>query len=339
MFKQSSLPEDHKRIDKDKIGIMIINLGTPDSYGFWAIRRYLKQFLSDRRIIQLNPLIWQLILNFIVLNVRPSKTAHNYKQIWNTETNESPLMYYTRRQAEKLSKAFLEDNYEVCYAMRYGQPSIASQIDYLLTQGCRKIIFIPLYPQYSACTSASISDDIYKKMLKLHYQPQIYILHSYHDHEFYIKAISDSIQNKISELNYAPDSILVLFHGLPQKYFDRGDPYSCYCYKTLRLLREQLPGLNLEIAFQSRFGYEKWLQPYASDKLKELVDSGKKNVLVVSPGFASDCIETLEEINIGYRELFTEYGGEKFEFVPCLNDSDVSIELLKQLCSYALDKI
>ncbi|MFT5703745.1 MAG: ferrochelatase [Rickettsiales bacterium] len=331
-----NLPENHPKIH-NKTGVLIINLGTPDNYDYFSVRKYLKEFLSDQRVIEVNPILWKLILNFFILPLRPLATGKKYKEIWMKEVGESPLKYYTRSQAEKLQKLVSEKDSDliVDYAMRYGNPSIESKIDELMKKGCKKIIFIPLYPQYCAATTATVSDEIYRVMKKIRWQPEIKIAKQYPDNKIYIEALVDSVKNHIKTLDFKPDAILSSYHGIPKIYFEKGDPYSCFCRKTNRLFSEELAkqnvGIENHISFQSRFGPKEWLKPYTADVLKDLVNNGIKNLIVITPGFAADCIETLEEVDMEYRDLFLELGGKNFSLVPCLNDSDGGIKVINDL--------
>ena len=322
---------NHPPVNFGKTGVLIINLGTPDSTSWLDIRKYLKEFLSDKRVIEVNPLLWQIILNVFILNLRPSKTAKAYKEIWMKEENISPLLYYTRQQADKLSKSITEKNVIIDYAMRYGNPSIKSKIKNLHEKGCENLVILPLYPQYAAATTATVCDEVYRTLMKMRWQPSIKIISHYEAHPLYIDALVNSLNKKIKEINWKPDLILVSYHGIPQKYFDKGDPYHCYCQKTTRLISEKFNSIELKTTFQSRFGPQKWLEPYTDKTLEKLPSEGKKNVLAICPGFSSDCVETLEEILIQGKESFLESGGENFDMVPCLNDSDDHIALLKSL--------
>ena len=322
---------EHPPINFGKTGVLIINLGTPDSTSWFDIRKYLKEFLSDRRVIEVNPIIWQVILNFFILTFRPSKTAKAYKEIWMKDKNISPLLYYTQNQAEKLSKAISEKNLIIDYAMRYGNPSIKSKIVSLHEMGCENLIILPLYPQYAAATTATVCDEVYRTLMKMRWQPSLKIVPHYESDPLYIEALVNSLNKKINEINWKPDLILASYHGIPQKYFDKGDPYHCYCHKTSRLISEKFTSVEIKTTFQSRFGPEKWLQPYTDKTLESLPKEGIKNVLAICPGFSSDCVETLEEIQIQGKESFLESGGENFDMVPCLNDNEDHIFLLKSL--------
>ena len=323
--------ENHPDIKFGKTGVLLINLGTPDSTNWWDIRKYLKEFLSDKRVIEVNPVLWQIILNLFILNFRPSKTAHAYKKIWLKETNESPLRYYTRNQAEKLQQELVGENIIVNFAMRYGNPSIKSKLTELKKNGCENIIILPLYPQYAAATTATVCDEVYRTLMKMRWQPSLQIVPHYESEPLYVSALVKSIEEKIETISWKPDLIIASYHGIPKKYFDKGDPYHCYCHKTTRLIKEKFSKIEIQTTFQSRFGPQEWLTPYTDKTLESLSAKGIKNLLVICPGFASDCVETLEEINILGRETFLKNGGEKFDFIPCLNDSSEHIKLFENL--------
>ena len=323
--------ENHPDIKFGKTGVLLINLGTPDSTNWWDIRRYLKEFLSDKRVIEVNPVLWQIILNLFILNFRPSKTARAYKKIWLKETNESPLRYYTRNQAEKLQQELVRENIIVNFAMRYGNPSIKSKLNELKNNGCENIIILPLYPQYAAATTATVCDEVYRTLMKMRWQPSLQIVPHYESEPLYVSALVKSIEKKIETISWKPDLIIASYHGIPKKYFDKGDPYHCYCHKTTRLIKEKFSKIEIQTTFQSRFGPQEWLTPYTDKTLESLSAKGIKNLLVICPGFASDCVETLEEINILGRETFLKNGGEKFDFIPCLNDGSEHIKLFENL--------
>ena len=327
---------DHPKINFGKTGVLLVNLGTPDSTKWLDIRKYLKEFLSDRRVIEVNPILWQIILNLFILNLRPGKTAKAYKEIWLDKENMSPLRYYTIMQTKKLLDRISDKDLLVDYAMRYGNPSIKSKIHKLQTAGCEKLVVLPLYPQYAAATTATVCDEVYRVLMGMRWQPNLQIIPHYESDPLYIKALSNSLNLKISELNWKPDLIIASYHGIPQKYFDKGDPYHCYCHKTSRLLSEKFKSIEIKTTFQSRFGPEAWLQPYTDKTLENLPSEGKKNVLVICPGFSSDCVETLEEILIQGKESFLKSGGKNFDVVPCLNDSDDHINLLEKLIKKVL---
>ena len=324
--------KEHPKIKFGKTGVLLINLGTPDSTKWLDIRRYLKEFLSDRRVIEVNPILWKIILNLIILTFRPSKTAKAYKKIWMKDKNMSPLRYYTKVQSLKLNKKIGNDKLIVDYAMRYGQPSIKSKIKDLKEKGCENLVILPLYPQYAAATTATVCDEVYRSLIKMRWQPSLQIIPHYESEPLYINAISKSIETKISQINWKPDIIMASYHGIPKKYFEKGDPYHCYCHKTTRLITEKIKSsIPIMTTFQSRFGPQEWLKPYTDKTLEKLPKEGKKNILLICPGFASDCVETLEEISIEGKKSFMEAGGENFDFIPCLNDSEEHIDLFSHL--------
>ena len=325
--------EDHPKIQYGKTGVLLVNLGTPDSTSWWDIRKYLKEFLSDRRVIEVNPYVWQIILNLFILTFRPSKTAKAYKEIWMQKENMSPLRYYTLMQTKKLREKFDNNKIIVDYAMRYGNPSIKSIMTNLHKEGCENIIVLPLYPQYAAPTTATVCDEVYRTLLKMRWQPSLQIVPHYESEPLYIDALVNSINKKISELRWKPDLIIASYHGIPKKYFEKGDPYHCYCQKTSRLMSEKYKEIPIKTTFQSRFGPQEWLQPYTDKTLENLPKEGKKNILVICPGFSSDCVETLEEIAIQGKESFMKSGGKNFDVIPCLNDNDDHINLIKKLIS------
>ena len=323
--------QDHPKVKFGKTGVLLIYLGTPDSTSWWDIRKYLKEFLSDRRVIEINPLLWQIILNLFILTLRPSKTAHAYKKIWRKDTNESPLLYFTRRQAKKLSDKIGSENIIVDFAMRYGNPSIKLKLTSLKEAGCENIVILPLYPQYAAATTATVCDEVYRSLMSMRWQPSLQVIPHYESNPNYINALINSIKSKIEKINWKPDLIISSYHGIPKKYFDKGDPYHCYCQKTTRLMKEKFTLIDIRTTFQSRFGPQEWLTPYTDKTLELLPKEGVKNLLVICPGFASDCVETLEEINIQGRESFINNGGKNFDLVPCLNDELDHIELFEKL--------
>jgi ferrochelatase len=325
------IEKNHPPIKYGNTGVIIINLGTPDSTNWFDIRKYLKEFLSDRRVIEVNPLVWQIILNLFILNFRPSKTAKAYKEIWMKDENISPLLYYTKKQSEKISNSLSNKNVFIDFAMRYGNPSIKSKIHKLHKMGCENLVILPLYPQYAAATTATVCDEVYRTLMKMRWQPSLKIIPHYESDPLYINALVNSINKKINEINWKPDLIIASYHGKRKKYLDKGDPYHCYCHKTTRLISEKLSSIKIKTTFQSRFGPQEWLQPYTDKTLENLPNEGVKNVLTICPGFASDCVETLEEIQIQAKESFLNSGGENFDMVPCLNDNNDHIILLKSL--------
>ena len=332
------MKKDHPNIKYGKTGLLLINLGTPDSTGWWDIRRYLKEFLSDRRVIEVNPILWKIILNLFILNLRPSKTAKAYKEIWMKKQNMSPLRYFTIMQTNKLSKKMESKDLFIDFAMRYGSPSIKTKLEKLQKDGCEKIIILPLYPQYAAATTATVCDEVYRNLIRMRWQPSLQIIPHYESEPLYIDALANSLNKKISELSWKPDLVIASYHGIPQKYFEKGDPYHCYCHKTSRLLSERFTKIPIKTTFQSRFGPQAWLQPYTDKTLEGMPSEGKKNILVICPGFSSDCVETLEEISIQGRESFLSKGGKNFDLVPCLNDNEDHINLLKHLVEKYLVK-
>ncbi len=333
------MKKNHPKINYGKTGVLLINLGTPDSTGWWDIRKYLKEFLSDKRVIEVNPFFWQIILNLFILTFRPSKTAKAYKEIWMKKKNMSPLRYYTLTQAKKLSKKIKNKDLVIDFAMRYGSPSINSKIKDLKDKGCENLIILPLYPQYASPTTATVCDEVFRSLMNLRWQPSLRVVSHYEENPLYINAIVNSIKKKISNINWKPDLIIASYHGIPKKYFDKGDPYHCYCMKTTRLIREKFKKIEIMTTFQSRFGPQEWLTPYTDKTFEEIPKQGKKNILVICPGFASDCVETLEEIAIQGKETFINSGGNNFDLIPCLNDNEDHINLLKNLVvSYMVKK-
>ena len=325
------MTEDHPEVKFGKTGVLLINLGTPDSTSWLDIRRYLREFLSDRRVIEVNPVLWQIILNLFILTFRPSKTAHAYKKIWRKDTNESPLLYFTRNQAKKLNSQISNEKIIVDFEMRYGNPSIKLKLNLLKEAGCENIIVLPLYPQYAAATTATVCDEVYRSLMKMRWQPSLQIIPHYESEPKYIEALIKSIKQKLESINWKPDLIISSYHGIPKKYFDKGDPYHCYCQKTTRLMKENFNEIDIQTTFQSRFGPQEWLTPYTDKTLESLPSKGVKNLLVICPGFASDCVETLEEIDIQGRESFLKNGGKNFDLIPCLNDSADHINLFEKL--------
>jgi ferrochelatase len=320
--------EDFKHQNRQKTGVVICNLGTPETYKTKDVRRFLRQFLSDGRVIEIPKIIWWFILNGIILTLRPSKSAKLYKSVWTKEG--SPLLVLSKKLTEKLKKS-VGDSCEVELAMRYGNPSMESALMSLKNKNCRKLIVIPMFPQYSGTTTGSIFDEVARVLSKWRWVPSLSFVNSYHDQPEYINALADSLSNHIK--NNSPQKIIFTYHGIPKRNFDLGDPYQCYCQKTTRLVAEKL---NLEddtyiTTFQSRFGPAEWLKPYTSDTMGELPLQEVKNVLVVAPAFSVDCLETIEEIDQENKEIFLKAGGEKFTYAPCLNDSSGQVNLLKAI--------
>jgi protoporphyrin/coproporphyrin ferrochelatase len=318
----------------ERVGVLLVNLGTPDTADTRGVRVYLKEFLSDPRVIENQGLLWKLALNGIILRTRPTRKARDYQKIWNTERDESPLKTITRAQSEKLAAAISDhDHVVVDWAMRYGNPSIASRIDALTTQGCDRLLVVPLYPQYSAATSATVCDEVFRVLGKMRAQPTLRVTPPYFDDPDYIEALAVSINAHLANLPFQPEVIVASFHGMPQKYIDKGDPYQRQCIATTESLRKRL-GLaasKLMLTFQSRFGFDAWLQPYTDKTMEKLAKDGVRRIAVVTPGFSADCLETLEEIAQENAEIFQHNGGEQFAFIPCLNDSDPGMDVIRQL--------
>jgi protoporphyrin/coproporphyrin ferrochelatase len=330
-------PTDHPAVPHGKVGVLLLNLGTPDATDYWSMRRYLKQFLSDRRVIEVPRLIWWPILNLIILTVRPGKKGQDYASIWNTERNEGPLKTITRSQAEKLGSAIAKDagcrNVIVDFAMRYANPSTEARIKALQEQGCERILLVPLYPHYAAATTATACDEAFRALMKLRWQPAVRVTPQYCDDPAYIDALARSIETHLAGLAWTPDVLLATFHGMPQKYLEQGDPYHCQCLKTSRLLREKL-GWSTDTwvtTFQSRFGNDPWLQPYTDKTVEALAKSGTRKLVMIAPGFSADCLETLEELDVENREIFMHAGGEQFSYIPCLNDSESGMRMLETI--------
>ncbi len=332
--QSQEFPQNHPPVRSGKTGVLLINLGTPDATSYWPMRRYLKEFLSDRRVVEANRVVWWLVLNGIILSKRPQKSGAAYDVIWNRERDESPLKTFTRSQAEKLAIEFAErHDVIVDWAMRYGNPSIADKISSLKAQGCDHILFFPLYPQYSAATTATAMDKVFDALKAMRWQPAIRTVPPYFDHAAYIDALATGLEHHLENLCWKPEVILASFHGLPVSFHQQGDPYYCHCEKTVRVLRKRLAmdHDNLQLTFQSRSGRKEWLKPYTEESIAELAGKGIKNLVVFTPGFAADCLETLEEIDIRARQAFLTAGGVNFSTQPCLNDSPDSISMLAKL--------
>ena len=326
--------DGHPDVAFGKIGVLLVNLGTPDGHDKKNMRRYLKEFLSDRRVIETPRIIWWPLLNGIILNTRPKKSGALYASIWNEERNESPLRTFTRSQGEQLAERLSgQEHVIVDWAMRYGNPSIESRMQFLQEQGCERILVFPLYPQYAAATTATVNDKAFEALMKMRWMPALRTVPPYHDDPAYIEALASSISAHLKGLDFEPEHIVASYHGIPQSYFKKGDPYHCQCQKTSRLLKEHM-GLDdgyLLTTFQSRFGPEEWLQPYTDKTVERLAHEGIKRIAVVNPGFSSDCLETLEEINGEVRDEFVDNGGEHFSHIPCLNDSIEGMKLIETI--------
>ena len=327
LLPSEHLPAEHPPVASPKIGVLLVNLGTPEAPTTGAVRRYLKQFLSDRRVVEIPPLLWQPILRGIILNTRPKKSAANYAKVWTDKG--SPLAFHTIAQAEALATR-MEDYADVRYAMRYGAPAIGDVLADMKAAGCMRILIAPLYPQYSGATTATVQDEAFRAFAAMRWQPAIRTLPPYHDNAAYIQALKTSVEAGLAKLDFTPDAIIASFHGMPQRTLDLGDPYHCPCRKTARLLSEAM-GVELTVAFQSRFGPAKWLDPATDKTLERLAHEGIRKVAIFAPGFSSDCLETLEELQMEGRELFEEAGGTHFAYIPCLNDSGVGMDMLENL--------
>jgi protoporphyrin/coproporphyrin ferrochelatase len=317
-----------------RLGVLLVNLGTPDSADARGVRVYLKEFLSDPRVIEDQGLLWKLVLNGIILRTRPARKARDYQKIWNTAKNESPLKTITRAQSCKLAAAISDhDHVVVDWAMRYGNPSISSRIEALTAQGCDRLLVVPLYPQYSAATSATVCDEVFRVFGAMRAQPTLRVTPPYYDDPDYIEALAVSIKSHLSSLPFQPELIVASFHGMPQKYIAKGDPYQTQCIATTQALRRrmELEPWKLMLTFQSRFGFDQWLQPYTDQTIARLAKDGVRRIAVVMPGFSADCLETLEEIAQENAEIFRHNGGEQFAAIPCLNDSEPGMDVIRQL--------
>ncbi len=335
-----SPPAEHSPDTGGRVGVLLVNLGTPDATDYWSMRRYLGEFLSDPRVIEENRIKWWLILNLIILSVRPRRKGRDYDKIWNRELNESPLKTITRSQAEKLAARLpvFRQAIAVDWAMRYGNPSIASRIDALVAIGCTRILLVPLYPQYSAATTATVCNKAFEALARLRFQPALRVVPPYYADPVYIDALAGSLNAALARLPFEPEIILASFHGVPKDYVAKGDPYQSHCGETTRLLRARL-GLGedrLMLTFQSRFGTAEWLQPYTDATVKALAQRGVRNLAVITPGFAADCLETLEEIAGENAEIFRHNGGENFAAIPCLNDGDPGMRVLSHIVTREL---
>ena len=329
-MREVVFPPLHPAVSAGRIGVLLVNLGTPDGTTYWPMRRYLSEFLSDRRVIEAPRIVWQPILQGIVLSLRPTRSGKLYESIWNRELNESPLRTFTRRQSEKLAAELAtEEDVTVDWAMRYGAPSIPERLQVLAQAGCERILVFPLYPQYSATSTATVNDVAFETLKRMRRQPALRTVPPYCDEPIYIDALAESIETSLAALDHEPEAVVASFHGLPASYLAKGDPYHCHCHKTSRLLRERLgwPKERLLTTFQSRFGREEWLQPYTDKTIERLAREGVKRIAVVNPGFVSDCLETLEEIAVQNAEIFRHNGGERFTAIPCLNDSPAGMRV------------
>ena len=327
-----TIPAGHPAIPPRKVGVLLTNLGTPDAPDARSVKRYLGEFLSDRRVVEIPAIAWQPILRGIILNTRPKKSAHAYGLVWSDEG--SPLAAITRRQTRGLEGAF-GPGVIVDYAMRYGNPAIAERLAALKDAGCERILIAPLYPQYCAATTATANDKAFAALAGMRWQPAIRTLPPYHDDPAYIDALKTQVESQLAALDFTPDALIASFHGMPKRTLELGDPYHCHCQKTARLLgqalKDTLAGRELIVAFQSRFGPAKWLGPATDETLAALPGKGVRKVAVLAPGFSADCLETLEELAIRGRESFVEAGGSDFAYLPCLNDGAPGMAMLRTL--------
>ena len=329
-----NIPSKHPKVEFGKVGVLLFNLGTPDATDPVSLRRYLEEFLIDRRVIEWSRWLWYPILYGIVLNMRPRKVGKAYETIWNKEKDESYLRTYTRSQASQLANRLSEfSSVRIDWAMRYGKPSIRSKIQDLQESGCERILLYPLYPQYAAATTATVNDESFRALIDLRWQPAIRTVPRYHDDPIYIDALANSIESHLATLDWEPEILLTSYHGIPMSYFKKGDPYHCQCHKTTRLLGERLgwDKDRIMVTFQSRFGPEEWLQPYTDKTVEKLAKNGTRKIAVINPGFVSDCLETLEEIAVEAKEAFLHSGGERFTHVPCLNDGTHGMKVIEHV--------
>ena len=329
-------PADHPPVPQARVGVLLANLGTPDNYDYWSMRRYLNEFLSDQRVIDYPAWKWQPLLQLVILSKRPFTSGANYKQIWNHDKGESPLMTITKAQTAKIAGALSArhgDSVMVDFCMRYGNPSTQSKVRAMVKAGCEKIVFFPLYPQYAGATTATANDQFFRALMEEKAQPAARTVPEYFDHPAYIEALAQSVEHAWAAMERKPDVLVASYHGMPRRYLLEGDPYHCKCQKTSRLLRERLGWEKgaIDTTFQSVFGREEWLRPYTVEHVAELARQGKKNIAVIAPAFSADCIETLEEIEGEIREAFEHAGGETFTYIPCLNDDDAHVEALVQV--------
>ena len=326
-------PLAHPRVRSGRIGVLLVNLGTPEATDYWSMRRYLHEFLSDRRVIETPRWLWTPLLNLVILTTRPGAKGRDYQEIWNKERDEGPLKTFTRAQSEKLAASLDDSRISVDWAMRYGKPPIAERLHALQSAGCDSILLVPLYPQYCAATTATVCDKAFDALKAMRWQPTLRVAPPYYDDPAYIDALAHSTRAAIAGLDFEPEVVLASFHGIPQDYFDKGDPYFCHCAKTTRLLREALgySADRMPMTFQSRFGPAQWLKPYTSETVKALAKDGVKRMAVITPGFAADCLETIEEIGVENAGYFHDAGGEKFAAIPCLNDSADGMRVIETL--------
>jgi ferrochelatase len=318
-----------------RIGVLLVNLGTPDATDYWSMRRYLKEFLSDRRVIEENRLKWWIVLNLIILTVRPGRKGRDYDKIWNRQRDESPLKTITRSQSDQLEEILdkVDKRIRVDWAMRYGNPSIRSRLEALSDQSCERILLVPLYPQYAAATTATVCDEVFRALAVMRFQPALRVAAPYYAEPIYIDALAASLTAELARLPFEPEVIIASFHGVPEDYVAKGDPYAKQCAETTRLLRQKLKfdETQLIMTFQSRFGKAEWVKPYTDATVKSLAERGVKNLTVITPGFAADCLETLEEIGMENAEIFKHAGGENFAAIPCLNDTRGGMAVIRDV--------
>jgi len=323
-----------------RIGVLLVNLGTPDSTGYWAMRRYLKEFLSDRRVIEENRLKWWLVLNLIILSARPGRKGRDYDKIWNRERDESPLKTITRSQSDKLDEVLdkVDRRIRVDWGMRYGNPSIRSRLEALAAQDCERILIVPLYPQYAAATTATVCDEVFRALSSMRFQPTLRVAAPYFAEPAYIDALAASLNAELAKLTFKPEVIIASYHGMPEAYVAKGDPYSKQCVETTALLRKKLKfnDERLIMTFQSRFGTAEWIKPYTDATVKSLAERGVKSIAIITPGFSADCLETLEEIAMENAEIFRHAGGENFAAIPCLNDSPGGMAVIRDVVTREL---
>jgi len=327
-------PDNHPPVAHGRVGVLILNLGTPDGTGYWPMRRYLREFLSDRRVIEEPRWKWWPILNLIILSVRPGRKGRDYAAIWNKERDEGPLKTITRSQAEKLAMRLSDHPHVIVdWAMRYANPDTGSRIRALQEQGCERILLLPLYPQYAAATTATACDQAFRALMSMRWQPFVRVAPAYYDDPVYIDRLAASMRSSLAKLDFEPERIIATFHGMPQKYLDAGDPYHCHCQKTSRLLREKMdwPADRWLTTFQSRFGNNPWLEPYTDKTVERLAAEGVKHLAIAAPGFSADCLETLQELDVENRQIFLSNGGEKFAYLPALNDSPEGLDVIEAL--------
>lgn len=331
-----SLPAGHPALPADRVGVILANLGTPDATDYRSMRRYLSEFLSDRRVIDYSPWLWQPLLQLVILSRRPQRSGAAYRGIWNTERNESPLLTTTRAQSDALAArlaAAFGDRVRVDFAMRYGNPSTHSVVAKLRAEGCQRLLFFPLYPQYSAPTTATANDQAFRALMQERWQPAFRTVPAYHDHPLYIEALAQSVERAIAAEGGRPDVLMTSYHGMPERYLTEGDPYHCQCRKTTRLLEARLgmaPG-EIVVSFQSKFGPEEWLKPYTVEEVARQAKAGRQHLAILAPAFSSDCVETLKEIQEEIRHAFLEAGGKKFSYIPCLNDDVAHIDMIEAI--------